>query len=168
MPLLRTVHRWSPTWAKTSLVTCVWAASGRFWRTNSNIAPGLRLATSCLAISSAEARRARSIACWRRATESAPSTRSTKPNSESWSRSADAGGGQPLTKHRPYPIRYWYGPHVPPFADQVHDRPAFLALLDVGKLELDRFMASQPTCQQHRKQCAVTLPLDAVGIRSLP
>jgi hypothetical protein len=56
---------------------------------------------------------------------------------------------------------------VAPFANQVHDRPPFLALLDVGKLELDSFMASQPTCQQHRKQGAVTLTVHAVAIRGL-
>jgi hypothetical protein len=31
---------------------------------------------------------------------------------------------------------------VATFANQVHDRPVFLPLLEVGKLELDRFMAS--------------------------
>ena len=76
-----TARRWSPIWAKTSSAMCVWAASARSWRANSNIAPDSRPATSFWAISSAAAVPAPSIACWRRATESAPSTRSTKANS---------------------------------------------------------------------------------------
>ena len=40
---------------------------------------------------------------------------------------------------------------------QVHDRPVSLALLDIGQFELDRFMASQSTGQEKRKQSAVSL-----------
>src|SRR5215472_14945181 len=72
---------------------------------------------------------------------------------------ADASRDQPFTQLTPDPIRNRHGPYVAPFANQVHDRPVFLALLDVGQFELDRFMAPQSAGQHQSKQRAVTLAL---------
>jgi hypothetical protein len=48
------------------------------------------------------------------------------------------------------------------FADEINDRPMFLALLQMSELKICQFAAAQSAAKQHGENGAITLPFESV------
>jgi hypothetical protein len=56
---------------------------------------------------------------------------------------------------------------VAAFADQIHYGPVFLALLQMGEVQISQFAAAESTAQQHGENRSVSLSLERVWGRQL-
>ena len=79
----------------------------------------------------------------------------------------DAGRGSPRIGRDLYPRRHRNRPHPAMLANEVHDAPSSVALLDVGDGERSHLGPPQAAAEEHRQDRAVPQPLDRRGVRGI-
>ena len=73
----------------------------------------------------------------------------------------------PRINGRLRPRRHRHGSHLVAFADNIDNRPASFALLDMRKRKNRGFRATQSAADQHRQQRAVTHTFQSFHVRSV-
>ena len=74
----------------------------------------------------------------------------------------------PFIEYTLHPTRHRNCPGVASLAPKIDDGPMLLALLKVPKLQVNGFMSAEPTSEERRQQCAVTLALQIVDGGATP
>jgi hypothetical protein len=91
--------------------------------------------------------------------------RQTQRNSFPVSRSA---ASTPRVYGHLNPIRHRNRPDMPAFTHQIDNRPVFLSLLKMLKVQISQFPSAQAAAKQDRENGAVPLAFECVGIGRLP
>ena len=77
-------------------------------------------------------------------------------------------GGDPGVNGRFDPVGHRYGSNVSALTDEVDNGPMFLALLQMGELQICQFAAPEPAAEQDGENCPVPFTLEGVRVRCLP
>src|ERR1017187_6618974 len=80
---------------------------------------------------------------------------------------SDTSRGSPRIYRHLYPRWHWYRPHAAMLANEVHNAPSSVALLDVGDCERSHLGPPEPAAQEHRQGRPVAQALGRGGIRGV-
>jgi len=79
-----------------------------------------------------------------------------------------AGGGDPCVDGRFDPVGHRHGSNVSALTDEIDNGPMFLALLQMGELQICQFAAPKSAAEQDGENCPVPFTFERIRVKCLP